>query len=515
MIGDRYRVVAEIGEGAMGVVYRVEHTQLKKQMALKLLRPELSRDPTIKRRFELEARSVSTLDSPHIVRVTDFGFGPDSMFMVMELLEGRLLSEIIADGPTPVPRALALADQILVGLRDAHEAGVIHRDMKPDNIMVVDGPDGPDVKLLDFGLAKLSNPDPNRPITMAGMVFGTPKYMSPEQVSAHAIDHRTDLYAFSVLLFELLSGESPIPGEGPVEIMNNQVLEPARALELEPVRGYDVAAIAGAVAKGLSKDADERFPDAEAYRAALKDTERPSARPGLPKMGAPLWGAIGVALLMLMIALVAFVPVGPGRTLGEANEALALGEIESARALVDRALLEYPDDAGVHLMLGHVAHAQGKPLDCVSAYKKALELNGSSVEDPLFQINAHLLLRTRREAAGGLLEAAIREGGVKSASFLETVATESTRSWARRTAYEGLENIGATDRLEPSAYLRRELSKTRPKDCQTRRWYLERLIKLDDKHALKALKRELRRAKKRRRRCMRSEIEARVRELER
>src|SRR5438270_10316765 len=191
MIADRYRVLAPLGRGGMGAVYRVEHVMLKKELALKFLHAELGRLEEVARRFEREASACARLDHPNIIAVTDFGRTADGMlFLVMELLQGQSLTELIRPGgvgrPLPVERALHLERQILRALEHAHSSGIVHRDLKPDNVMVIARDGERDiVKLLDFGIAKMTAPDesgpPGQALTQAGVVFGTPEYLSPEQ----------------------------------------------------------------------------------------------------------------------------------------------------------------------------------------------------------------------------------------------------------------------------------------------------------------------------------------------
>src|SRR4051794_39249636 len=199
----------------MGAVYRVEHLMLKKELALKFLHAELGRLEEVARRFEREAEAAARLDHPNIVAVTDFGRTVDGMlFLVMELLQGQSLTATIrpdgAGRPMPVERALHIERQILRALEHAHASGIVHRDLKPDNIMLVvrDG-ERDVVKLLDFGIAKITAPQdgaPGEALTQAGVVFGTPEYLSPEQAMGEDADQRADLYSAGIVLYEMLTG---------------------------------------------------------------------------------------------------------------------------------------------------------------------------------------------------------------------------------------------------------------------------------------------------------------------
>jgi eukaryotic-like serine/threonine-protein kinase len=234
IVGERYRVVAQLGSGGMGTVYRVEHTLMAKEMAMKLLRPELSVIPQIVERFEREARSASRLDNEHIVRVMDFGRAPNgALYLVMELLEGESLTDRMkAVVSLPASEALEIADQVLAALEHAHSNGIVHRDLKPDNMMLVRRDSRVIVKILDFGLAKMTSESaPGQPtLTQAGMVFGTPRYMAPEQAAAEPVDERTDLYAVGVLLYEMLSGKPPFMAPNAVDLLTAHLTQPVPPL---------------------------------------------------------------------------------------------------------------------------------------------------------------------------------------------------------------------------------------------------------------------------------------------
>src|SRR5512133_1532854 len=176
VLGERYRLIARIGAGGMGTVYRAEHVVLRKRMAVKVLRPELSRDEDLVRRFQQEAIAASQIGQENIVDVTDFGRTPQgSLYYVMEELEGGTLAEILEGGALPIPRALDLLVQIARALGAAHGRGIVHRDLKPDNVVVVRRDDGTDfVKVLDFGIAKSAGLPERGRVTRAGTIVGTP-----------------------------------------------------------------------------------------------------------------------------------------------------------------------------------------------------------------------------------------------------------------------------------------------------------------------------------------------------
>jgi serine/threonine-protein kinase len=205
-LGGRYLVEARIGEGGMGTVYRGRHTVMERPVAIKLLRRDLAGDEAAVRRFQREARAASALDHPHCTRVLDFGQTNDGLlYLVMELLEGESLGQVLLRGPLAAARALIVVRQVALALAHAHERGLVHRDLKPDNIYLCPGGR---VKVLDFGLCKqVSEIEPG--LTQAGVVFGTPEYMSPEQAEGKPIDGRSDLYSLGAVLFRTLTGELP------------------------------------------------------------------------------------------------------------------------------------------------------------------------------------------------------------------------------------------------------------------------------------------------------------------
>ena len=274
VIGERYKIEEVIGEGGVSVVYRCSHSFLRKDVAIKVLRPELASMPPVVERFHREARSVAQLDHPNIVRVIDFGKSSSgSLFLVMDLIEGTSLADQLErEGWLAPTNAVRIAISILTGLEHAHSRGVIHRDLKPDNIMILGAETGPaEVKILDFGIAKLGDVEiGSRPITEAGMVFGTPRYMSPEQAAGEPVDHRSDLFAIGIILYQLLSGQLPFDGETTVQILRRVLTQPAPRLMVNGLPSTTSEALADVVARALAKNPEERFPSARVMREALQ-----------------------------------------------------------------------------------------------------------------------------------------------------------------------------------------------------------------------------------------------------
>jgi serine/threonine-protein kinase len=278
IVGNRYRVVDKLGIGGMAVVYKVQHLLLEKMLALKLLRPELSMIPYVVQRFQREARCVSQLDDPHIVRVTDFGRADDgALFLVMELIEGEPLSHRLeTEGAMALEPALEIMDQVLSALDHAHKNNVVHRDLKPDNIMLVKRNGRPLVKLVDFGIAKLAGDDAlsQKPLTQAGMVFGSPRYMSPEQANGEAVDGRADIYAAGTILYEMLTGKRPFDGKSANAVFSRLLTQPPPAMELLGMGQQRAAEIERVIFRALEKDKEARFQSAAEFRDALAEAAK-------------------------------------------------------------------------------------------------------------------------------------------------------------------------------------------------------------------------------------------------
>ncbi|MER2559226.1 MAG: protein kinase [Myxococcaceae bacterium] len=228
-IEGRYRVTSRIAAGGMGEVYKVEHIELGKALAMKVMLPGLNADQEFVNRFKIEAVAASRIGHPNIVDISDFGkTGDGRFFFVMEFLDGMTLSSLVhRQGQQAPGRAVALTLQVARALSAAHELHIVHRDLKPDNVMVLQRPGNPDlVKVLDFGVARVQVDNESIGQTAAGIVVGTPQYMSPEQAKAIPVDTRSDIYSLGLILHELLTGKPTFTGETPPIVMVKQVTEP-------------------------------------------------------------------------------------------------------------------------------------------------------------------------------------------------------------------------------------------------------------------------------------------------
>jgi eukaryotic-like serine/threonine-protein kinase len=271
VIGGKYRIVRLIGDGGMGTVYEAHHELLDTTVALKFLHSELAKRAGLGSRFLQEARVSARIRSPHVTHVTDVDQTADgSPYLVMELLHGEPLQQAMdRRGKLPVEQAVDFALQILSGLESAHAIGVVHRDLKPDNVFIVPATGGPLLKLIDFGIAKLrASTEYQKGLTRAGVIMGTPEYMAPEQLfSAETVDHRADLYSLGVILFEMLSGRRPADGDDVETIVAAVVSGNVRHLAaLEPSLNPGLVAV---VERSLVPDREARFATALEMRLAL------------------------------------------------------------------------------------------------------------------------------------------------------------------------------------------------------------------------------------------------------
>ena len=284
-LSGRYEVLARLGVGGVGVVYQGRQVQLDRLVAIKVLQQSAAASPEWRRRFEREARVLSALAHPNVVPVTDFGIDGDVPYLVMELLQGKTLADLINEGPVSPARALDIVRQTLRGLAFAHGQGIAHRDLKPANIFLQALPDHADhVRLLDFGMAKFlegaSSPSPAENLSRAGVVFGTPSYMAPEQAKAERVDTRADIYAAGAILFQLLAGRLPYVADTPEGIMEAHVSEPVPSLADSAARPFDRPTRAAGDQSGDGQEAGGAIPAGAVDAVGAGSARRRVARRG-------------------------------------------------------------------------------------------------------------------------------------------------------------------------------------------------------------------------------------------
>jgi len=339
----QYEVLERIGAGGMAVVYRAMQSSLGREVALKVLGAALVEDPVFLRRFENEARTVARLDHPNVLPIFDFGTVDGSTYLTMPFVRGGSLKEVLDRGPLTVPQAWKYIQEIGSALHYAHEAGIVHRDMKPANVLIHS--DGRAL-LADFGLARAG--DGQMALTSVGFTVGTPGYMSPEQAMGGAIDRRADLYSFSVMVFEMLTGSTPYEGNTPMELVLQTVQAPIpSAVQRNPRLPAELDAVLNL---GLAKRPEDRPPtvkDLVSMMGRLPQSAAapmPAAPPPLPPafpspapgpavltpppgVGTPVSGMPSLAFNRVQAAM----EVAPGAALGSA---LATLELQGIRPLM-------------------------------------------------------------------------------------------------------------------------------------------------------------------------------------
>ena len=363
VVAGRYRLDELLAVGGMGAVFRARHLQLEKDVAVKLLRPDLSNNNEVCARLQREAKLLSRLDHPNCVRVFDFGNTREgTRYLVMELLRGRDLAGIITK---PIPPALAvdLVGQVLDGLDHAHRRGVLHRDVKPGNIRLVTDEQGRNlVKVCDFGIAKsVGSGKPDTIITQIGTIFGTPVYMSPEQAAGQDIDHRADLYSVGVVLYEMLAGDPPFQHPDPIALLHAKMSGQIPPLENVPSRIVEVVQCLMAVER------EHRYPSARDAARALRgaaEHER-MVRMEVPKD----WYAAADAVLPPVPA-----DEGPAKR-SDTSILRAFG------AGLDKVLNEPTPHAGDRLVTGIHGSPEEQAADAQAAAERYIDIDNLQLEE--------------------------------------------------------------------------------------------------------------------------------------
>lgn len=518
VLAERYRIDALVGEGAMGRVYRAEHVLMRKRVAVKVLHRELLQVPEIVQRFEREAQAAAHIEHPHVAAATDFGRLPDGrVYLVLEYVEGRSLTEVIAEGGLSLQRVLAIGAQIAAALEAAHARGIVHRDLKPDNVSLVEISGEEDfVKVLDFGVAKVQTESQEgaRPITQVGMVYGTPEYMAPEQALGQEVDGRADLYALGVLLYELCTGQRPYAG--PVVGLLGQQLSKPIPVMAERVAGVTMpAAVERFVRALLAPNPSDRVSSAtaaletitllhEEFLAPLQSSRRGSMRSAqfdevlgrgplsTQHFGGPASAPTGRRLPILLLAALAL-PVGAGVAYfavargepepapvvasappvlpsapAQLSEADLVPLVDAARAVGSTALLglaeRYPAEARIQEALSVAYAKERKYQEALDAAKRATEL------DPK--------LNESREISGALYRAAQAKNvsdeafrflrtamGARGADIIYDLSVGATlRPWVKAEAARLLAQPEVLESASPELAVTIRLSHTR--DCE-------------------------------------------------
>lgn len=365
----RYRIEALLGTGAMGEVYRAHDPAIDRLVAIKVVRPELvagSGGEQLLERFRREARAAGRRFHPNIVAIWDFGDDNGTPFLVMELVEGQSLDQLIkSSGMLPSVRSVSIITQVLSALGFAHANGIVHRDIKPSNVMVLPGDQ---VKVADFGIARLDASE----FTIVGDLLGTPAYMAPEQLSGGPIDHRTDLFAAGVILFEMLTGVKPFRGKSITEIIS--FMERRGPEDIRALNPAVPEAMKHVIGKSVAFDPAQRYADAAAFSKAVAD-----AMPGLPEE-----------------------PQLRGSAISEAQAQLTASSAQTAsREASFSADLLRETERDLATFIGPMASiAVKRAVRNASDLLELYELLGRQVADP--KDRAQFLARGRQRAAAGL-----------------------------------------------------------------------------------------------------------------
>src|SRR5579859_4011315 len=286
-----YEIGAPLGAGGMGEVYRARDTRLERTVAIKILPEQLSSDPIRKQRFEREAKTISSLNHPHICVLHDVGSQDGISYLVMECVEGETLAKRLEKGPLPLEQVLKYGMQIADALDKAHRSGVVHRDLKPGNIMLTSS----GAKLLDFGLAKpaaptatvatLSATKADSPVTQQGTIVGTFQYMSPEQVEGKELDGRSDIFSLGVVLYEMLTGQKAFKGKSQLSVASAILeKEPEPISTLKPMTPPSLDRV---IRRCLAKDPEERWQTARDLALELKWIGEAGSQTAVPVFGPP------------------------------------------------------------------------------------------------------------------------------------------------------------------------------------------------------------------------------------
>ncbi len=544
VIDDRYRLTSLVGRGGMGSVFLAEHVTIRRPVALKLLSPSLAGIPELARRFEREAAAIGRIDHPNCVTVSDFGRLQDgSLYLVMEYLDGRSLASVIAsEGRISARRALHIARHVLRGLGHAHQAGIVHRDVKPDNVILLLQDGVPDfAKVLDFGIAHfmdrlVDNRDGDDRLTQAGIAFGTPQYMSPEQAVGDPVDPRTDLYSTAVMLFEMIAGRTPFVAEEKLELLGMHASRPPPHLGEVRTDMLVPAELDRLFAVGLAKRPDDRFPNADAFIASIEecllarldgdvgiasplDDTEPVPVAVDPRLRAPApapvrtplpvprprpapagWrhhlvlGIIMFGLAMLGYALYFIMhPKQVDLLAGLKSEAataaestLAAGDPDQTIQLLNARPAALAGDPAAQLQLGHAHSAKSEYRPALAAYQAAVELDPSVIDDRRLRANLALMI----DDDGPVLVDAARllavEGKDDAARQRLIALASSVDRAVRKKAFEVAQELGLGAEIDRVISFTLDLEQE--PTCKARRDAVTRLRALGDPRAIGPLR---------------------------
>jgi Protein kinase domain len=545
VLDERFRVLGHLGGGGMGEVYLAEQVSLGRKVALKVLKREVGQQPGMSERFRREARLLSSVEHPAVVRVIDFGQSEEGTCLVMELAEGETLLQALEAGPLDPERGRRVLVQLAEGLAAIHEKGIIHRDLKPENVVLTSGPRGEQARLLDFGIARLVEPDPDsRGLSQVGVVLGTPEYLSPEQAMGAPLDARSDIYSLGVLAYRMLSGQLPFQGPNARDYLVQHVsAAPRPLLHLVP----NVASqpgLAAMVMRSLAKDPKARPQSAQDLVHALElppaarlPTPFALAAPGpsisqqlyderavptqralsalhsratsalLPFLGADrrfwlLRALAAVAALALLVAIVLW-SLGPPQALAKARTEVLGGHPEAALLTLSESSRGSPSSAAQALRAAalHALKDHDQELLALQLGQRSDEAFDGLVLSGVVDDWAHARGEAaRQEWLEGLDRARLT-------SALRALAESGTTDGA----WGALRYLDSTGRLDAKGLSTLYADWLEQKDCAARAMAAHRLAELQATEALPSLQRARKKAKAG---CGLEEMTAAVRQLE-
>jgi hypothetical protein len=529
VVDGRWRVTARLGQGGMGTVYRGERLKLGKSVALKFLDERCALSKEALARFDREARAISLLQHAHCVSIGDFGVHGGRPFIVMEYVAGRTLGSLMGSKEMTPVRAVSIMRQILDALRHAHAHAVVHRDLKPDNVMLAEVTGVADyVKILDFGLARIITAGEPE-ISIPALVAGTPSWMSPEQASGLKVDHRTDLFTAGVMLYGMCTGRKPFRAENPAEVLRQiREVQPTPPRKLAP--GLSDA-LERVILKAMAKSRDDRFDTAADFLAALDATPEARSLTRPARKGGGVWRAAFVLALVGAGAGGAFLfhddlarriapplppkprpaapapepePAPPQVVAPEPNEvpseAVATAAPDSSRVEIDRlieagnftaaekalrALVQKePRTAWTHLALGEIHFRRLWRVDAVQDWDDALRLDPELRHDKRLGDRLCVALGPKWQGGAHLL----------TSRFAEELIPTLERCLASVDDYPRLQAAAhVLERVAGRAHVDRGLIAMRTLElasgCEDRRTAVRTLARLRDARAAEALER--------------------------
>lgn len=472
-LNQKYRIISELGSGSMGTVYLAEHIGLKKQIAIKVLRESMQVSEESLKRFQREGIAAGKFTHPGAIQIFDFDRSEDlTCFLAMEYVKGTTLKAMIQrEGRVELETAVETTRQVLSVLDEAHREGIVHRDLKPENIMVLGNGDR-SIKVLDFGLSKLVDlPGADSIQTQVGRIMGSPRYMAPEQCSGGVVDHRIDLYAVGLILYEMISGDSPFPGENVTEIMMKRIADPAPLLSEKHPSLKAPADLVEFIKKALRRDPAERYQSAGEMIEALDALDYSRIAKYKPRRQKPAGGSsmarlivpalIGVFVIVAIAVGMILVAPGDGdgggdfsfvsarspgsrseeenryvARLDEARSGLRSHEYVKALAAVEDAVHMGCADAEVYLLRGTIYRQRGE-----------LEMARADFDEALKMESAYAA------AAAGLGWVLLDKGEAKEALAQFEKASQMDDGCAEALAGQGVAQFRLGDRPKAKALL--------------------------------------------------------------